>query len=76
MKCTYSSKAVLNAVIFHKSHSFVHRLLQDMNVLNFTIFAEDIEECLLVADIPFERRDVKSIRRRVDSDRILFRESK
>lgn len=75
MKGAHSSKAVLNAVKFHKGHSFVNELLENMDVLNFTIFAEDIKECLLVADISFERGDVKSIRRRVDSDRFLLSKS-
>lgn len=66
MKCSYSSETVLNAVIFYQSHSFVHRLLQNMNVLNAAIFAEDVVKGLLIADVPFERGDMKSVRRRVD----------
>jgi hypothetical protein len=46
-----------------------------MDVLDVTVLAEDFEEGLLVADIPFERGDVESVRRRVDCDRLLFSES-
>lgn len=37
-----------------------------MNVLNVAIFAEDVGKGLLIADVPFERGDMKSVRRRVD----------
>lgn len=75
MKGRHSSEAVLNAVELHQSHSFVHRRFQNMDVLDVAVLAEDFEEGLLVADIPFERGDVESIRRRVDCDRLLFSES-
>jgi len=76
VKGSNSSKAVFNAIKFHQGHSLVHRLFQDMDILNLAVFAENIKESLFVAYISFERRDVKSVRRRVDGDRLFFSESK
>jgi len=47
-----------------------------MDILNLAVFAENIKESLFVAYASFERRDVKSVRRRVDGDRLFFSESK